>query len=167
MDADFIMTQREEELILLLGSNMGDKEAHMSMAINLLQEQLGNAESISSIHHTPPWGNTDQDDFVNQAILIPCRIKPLIVLEIILEIEQKIGRIRYEKWGPRCIDIDIIFYGALMYQSDLLEIPHPYMEDRLFVLEPLQEIAPDFRHPRLNFTVAQLLEQLKSKQDYE
>ncbi len=139
----------------------------MSKAIDLLQEQLGKVESISSIHHTAPWGNTDQDDFVNQAILISCRIKPLIVLEIILEIEQKIGRIRYEKWGPRLIDIDIVFYGALMYQSDLLEIPHPYMQDRLFVLEPLQEIAADFRHPRLNSTVTQLLEQLKSKLAHE
>jgi len=160
MDADFISSVREEELVLLLGSNMGDKHQNLKDSIHLLTLELGPLSKISSVYLTEPWGNIDQESFVNQAVIIPCRIKPMIVLEIILVIEQTLGRVRFEKWGPRLIDIDIIFYGQLMYQSDVLEIPHPYMQQRQFVLDPIAEITPHFRHPFLDKTVAQIQKEL-------
>lgn len=160
MDADFLSTVREEELVLLLGSNMGEKHQNLKEAVELLEKELGLVSKISSVYVTEPWGNVNQDSFVNQAVIIPCRIKPMIILEIILGIEQTLGRIRYEKWGPRLIDIDIIFYGQLIFQSDVLEIPHPYMQQRQFVLDPIAEIAPYFRHPLLDKTVVQIQKEL-------
>jgi 2-amino-4-hydroxy-6-hydroxymethyldihydropteridine diphosphokinase len=161
MDADYIMVRPLEDLVLLLGSNMGEKEGHLISAINMLEKELGEASAKSSVHYTKPWGIKDQDEFVNQALIIPCQMKPMNVLEIISNIEQKLGRIRYEKWGPRLIDIDIIFYGQLIYQVDLLQIPHPYMQERLFVLDPLAEIAPKFVHPVMGLTVKQMTDHLK------
>lgn len=162
MDGDFLAVEREEELVLLLGSNMGNKSQNLFLAREALERDLGPMSKYSAIYETAPWGNVDQDVFLNQAIVIPCRVKPMIALEVILNIEQELGRTRKEKWGPRLIDIDIIFYGQLMFQSDFLEIPHPYMHDRLFVLGPLNEIIPQFIHPWFHKKVSELYEQLSN-----
>lgn len=112
---------------------------------------------ISSVHKTSPWGKTDQPDFLNQSVLISTQLTVVELMENILEIEKKMGRVREEKWGPRLIDIDIILFGDEVMNSTNVVIPHPFMQERKFVLEPSVEIAAEMIHPVLQKTVAQLL----------
>ncbi len=146
-----------EELVLLLGSNMGDRMGVLSKAKDLLEEHFGKAVRASSIFDTEPWGKTDQDNFLNQALVFHVDLRPMRVLDTILDIESKLGRVRKEKWGPRLIDIDVIFFGDLIFEGDHLRIPHPHIPERSFVLEPLNEIIPGFVHPILNKSVSELL----------
>lgn len=164
MDRDFEIVQREEEIVLLLGSNIGDKQANLEDAIARLTDVFGEPIAVSSMLETPPWGKLDQDSFLNMAAVFTTNQKPLILLETVLDIERELGRVRQEKWGPRLIDIDIIFYGEIVYQSDILEIPHPYMQDRMFVLDPLNEVVPEYRHPLLDKTVGELWKELIAKE---
>lgn len=149
-----------EELVLLLGSNMGDRLDHLSNARKMLEDQFGKAVKVSSIYDTEPWGMTDQGNFLNQALVFLVDLRPMRVLDTILDIESKLGRVRKEKWGPRLIDIDVIFFGDLVFEGDHLRIPHPHLQERSFVLEPLIEVIPDHRHPILNKTVKELLKDL-------
>lgn len=165
MDRDFEITHRPELLVLLLGTNVGDKAKNLLMAIDGLKALFGEPLEMSSVYETPPWGKTDQDPFLNMALVYSTNIKPTVVLDSILHLEVELGRVRQEKWGPRIIDIDIIFYGNMVYQSDVLEIPHPFMHERKFVLEPLKEIVPDYVHPLLEKSVSQLLSDLVSLQN--
>ncbi|MCB9262361.1 MAG: 2-amino-4-hydroxy-6-hydroxymethyldihydropteridine diphosphokinase [Flavobacteriales bacterium] len=164
MDRDFFITRRFEQLVLLLGSNMGDRKEFLEQATEQLAEAFGHVVLHSKIYETEPWGNTEQSKFLNQALVFETNLRPIIVLETILNIEQNLGRKRYEKWGPRVIDIDIIFYGQTIYQSDILEIPHPYMHERLFVLEPLTEIIPNIVHPLFDKSVKQLKSKLNENE---
>ena len=159
-----MIAQRSKTLVLLLGSNIGDKSDHLEKAIERLTEALGEPVAVSKPLETEPWGFTDQESFVNQAIAFESNQRPSVLLDTVLTIEQQLGRKREIKWGPRVIDIDIIFYGNLVYQSDVLEIPHPYMQDRMFVLTPLSEIMPDFRHPLLDKTIRELKEDLMQRE---
>ena len=162
MDRDFEIAHRPELLVLLLGTNIGDKAKNLLNAVDGLNALFGEPLEMSSVYETPPWGKTDQDAFLNMALVYSTNIKPTVVLDSILHLELELGRVRQEKWGPRLIDIDIIFYGNMIYQSDILEIPHPYMHERKFVLEPLEEIIPDFVHPLLEKKVSDLLTTLLS-----
>ncbi len=125
---------------------------------------MGEPIKQSTIYETPPWGYEDQDAFLNMAVMYSTSMKPTILLDTILQLEVDLGRIRQEKWGPRLIDIDIIFYGDMIYQSDFLEIPHPYMHERKFVLEPLNEIAPQYEHPLLGQSVSQLYQAINANE---
>ncbi|MEJ5996347.1 2-amino-4-hydroxy-6-hydroxymethyldihydropteridine diphosphokinase [Pedobacter sp. Du54] len=142
---------------LLLGSNLGKREKCIADAVDLLAERVGEIVKISSIYETAAWGKTDQPSFLNIAIEIETVLNPFQLLEMALKIEADLGRIRYEKWGSRLIDIDIILYGDRIIEAEKLKIPHPEMQHRKFVLLPLAEIAPTLIHPVLKQSISELL----------
>ncbi|MBI1305032.1 MAG: 2-amino-4-hydroxy-6-hydroxymethyldihydropteridine diphosphokinase [Bacteroidetes bacterium] len=166
-DPDFFLARQPEELILCLGTNLGDKEENLIKALENLESEFGPAIKKSTVHETEPWGKKDQDAFLNQVLIFETNVRPHIAMEEILRIERDLGRIRYEKWGPRLIDIDILFYGNQIFKSDFLEIPHPYLHLREFVLKPLSEVAPDLIHPVLNRTIRELLHDLSAENQVE
>ncbi|WP_105994626.1 2-amino-4-hydroxy-6-hydroxymethyldihydropteridine diphosphokinase [Staphylococcus simulans] len=137
------------EVFLGLGSNVGDREAQLKAAIDLLDEQQDiEVIKVSSFYETAPVGYVDQPDFLNLCIKIETELSPHEVLERGLAIEQQLHRVRKERWGPRTLDIDILLYGDEIIETKDLSIPHPRMTERAFVLIPLQEIAPDKVEPR-------------------
>ena len=129
---------------LSLGANLGNPAAQLADAV--LRIDAHPAISVvkqSNVLATKPWGKTDQPDFANQAIEIETTLKPMELLDVLLDIELAMGRIREEVWGPRVIDIDIIAFDRVEIRSPRLTLPHPYAHERDFVLVPLGEIAPD------------------------
>lgn len=146
---------------LLLGSNLGDRQRYMQFSKELIEKKCGRILAASSMHETEAWGKTDQDDFLNQALLIDSTLSPLDFLDEIQEIELALGRQRNEKWGPRTIDIDILAVGQEIIEHERLQVPHPGIPERLFVLEPLVEIAADWIHPLLNRSAKELLDDLR------
>ena len=127
-----------------LGGNIGKPQETMASALRTLHQADGVAVlHVSSIYRTPPWGRTDQPDFLNAAAEIATSLSPRDLLDLCLNVERQLKRIRAERWGPRSIDIDILKYGDKTVSEEGLEIPHPRMLDRAFVLLPLSEIAPD------------------------
>ncbi|WP_018625829.1 2-amino-4-hydroxy-6-hydroxymethyldihydropteridine diphosphokinase [Niabella aurantiaca] len=142
---------------LLIGGNLGDRAAHLTQARDLISHRIGPVRKISAIYETAAWGLTDQPDFYNQALLVTTPLLPEALMQMILAIESDMGRVRKERYGPRVIDIDILLYNDLVYQSPVVTLPHPRMTERRFVLAPLDEIAPEQIHPELNRTIHQLL----------
>lgn len=139
---------------LLLGGNLGDREANLKKAIELVNDKIGHVIAISSLYETAAWGKTDQPSFLNQAVSLRTRLTALEVLAHALSIEQELGRVRKDKWGERLIDIDLILFGdEIINIPDKLQVPHPHMQDRKFVMEPLAEIAPEVIHPLLRETM--------------
>ncbi|HMO40297.1 MAG TPA: 2-amino-4-hydroxy-6-hydroxymethyldihydropteridine diphosphokinase [Saprospiraceae bacterium] len=130
-----------------MGSNLGDRKENLRVARERIATELGPVQRVSSLYETPPWGITDQPDFLNQALEVRTTLEPEAVLQIILTIEQDMGRQRLRKWGERLIDIDILLYDDLVLTSEQLTIPHPFLHQRDFVLAPLAEIAPTAIHP--------------------
>jgi 2-amino-4-hydroxy-6-hydroxymethyldihydropteridine diphosphokinase len=154
-----------EEVYLLLGSNEGDRSRNLSKAIELISHSAGKLLKVSSIYETAAWGKTDQAAFLNQAICISSTLPPLEVLNHLKAIEKEVGRISTEKWGPRIIDIDILFYGHEILQQPELQVPHPYLPVRRFALLPMSEIAGSFIHPVLEKTITQLLAECPDSSD--
>jgi 2-amino-4-hydroxy-6-hydroxymethyldihydropteridine diphosphokinase len=127
-----------------LGGNIGNPQSAMARALRSLDAAPAvSVRKVSSIYRTPPWGKTDQPDFLNAAAELVTSLSPRDLLELCLETERHLKRVRAERWGPRIIDIDILKYGEEAIAEDELEIPHPRMLGRAFVLLPLAEIAPD------------------------
>ncbi|MTI22173.1 2-amino-4-hydroxy-6-hydroxymethyldihydropteridine diphosphokinase [Fulvivirga sp. RKSG066] len=144
-------------IYLLLGTNLGDKKMQLSLAKTAISEQIGEIRQESSIYETAAWGKTDQPSFLNQVVEICSDLDPVKMLEVINTIEQKMGRLRQEKWGERLIDIDILYYKNQICNEPDLQIPHPGIPNRRFTLVPLVELAPNFKHPVLNKTNTELL----------
>jgi len=144
---------------LHLGSNKGDRKLQIARAIQMIEESIGPVWASSSYFETKAWGNVDQNDYINVALEVEHYMTPNQLLKTVNEIEDKLGRVRKEKWGSRIIDIDIIFVEDIIIDTEKLTIPHKWMEKRNFVLYPLVEIAENFVHPVLNKTVAELLDE--------
>ncbi len=143
---------------LLIGGNMGDRDKNLEEALRLIGEHAEiEISSISPVYETAAWGNTNQHPFLNQALEINTTVSPEQLLDIVLDIERKMGRKRAEKYGPRVIDIDIIFFNNEVIDIAKLAIPHPAIPERRFVLLPLNDIAPGYEHPVLKQTVNTLL----------
>ncbi len=142
---------------LLLGSNVGNRIAFLQSAIDELQKSAGHITSSSSVYETAAWGNTNQASFYNQAVEIETNLYPEDLLHAIKEIEVRVGRVQRENWGPREIDIDILLFGGTIWQSAILQIPHPFLPERRFALLPLSTIAGSEVHPVLGQTVDELL----------
>ncbi len=145
-----------------LGSNLGDKQNYITEAINLIS-RLKDVEikRTSSVIETTPFGKTDQPDFLNCVIELETTLIPEDLLKKCLDIENQLGRIRNEKWGPRTIDIDLLFYEDKIINSKLLILPHPELHKREFVLTSLNELCPDLVHPILNKKIRNIFMGLK------
>ena len=145
------------EIYILLGANLGDPITQLEQARELLKQKLGNLVKASSIYQSEAWGVEDQPIFLNQVLLIETDKSADESLLICQNIENELGRIRKEKWGARLIDIDILYFNSEIIDKPLLKIPHPYIQDRKFTLQPLCEVANSYKHPKLNLTNEQLL----------
>jgi 2-amino-4-hydroxy-6-hydroxymethyldihydropteridine diphosphokinase len=145
------------ECFILLGSNMGDRSLLLEEARMQIAKKAGKILQTSGIYETAAWGKESQPSFLNQVLVVETSLNPELLMETLLKIENEMGRVREEKMGPRTIDIDILFYDDLVYNSDNLIIPHPLLQLRRFVLLPLSEIKPSKMHPLLMQSVEQLL----------
>lgn len=156
------ISRKWHKVYLSLGSNMGDKRENLLEAIKKVGE-LENTEVVksSTILETEPFGYIEQDNFLNACLEVKTLLTPQEFLSSILKIELDMGRVREIKWGPRVIDIDILFYDAEIIQEDNLAVPHPWICEREFVLEPLSEIAPNYVHPLERKTIMMLARKLK------
>jgi 2-amino-4-hydroxy-6-hydroxymethyldihydropteridine diphosphokinase len=143
---------------LLTGGNMGNREENLATAYHHIDQQCGHVIHASSIYETKAWGKNDQPSFLNQVLEIQTNLTPRQLLKKILFIEQQIGRVREEKYGPRIIDIDILLFNDEIHNYPSLKIPHPELQNRRFVLVPLAEIAATAVHPVLKKTIVELLE---------
>jgi len=146
-----------------LGSNLGDRVGNIREALRRLEGQV-HIEVVSSLYETEPVGYRAQPLFINAACKARTRLAPLPLLHFVKDIERGMGRKETFRWGPRVIDIDILFYDDLVMKTPELVIPHPHLEERAFVLVPLAEIAPRLRHPVSGFTVKELLERLPRRE---
>jgi 2-amino-4-hydroxy-6-hydroxymethyldihydropteridine diphosphokinase len=142
---------------LSLGSNIGDREAQLATAIESLQELGIRVVRRSSIYETEPQDFAGQPWFLNMVLEVETDYAPALLLSRIQQIEKQMGRQREIPKGPRTVDIDILFYGDAVIESAEMQIPHPRLTQRRFVLEPLAELAPDLRHPVLGKRIGELL----------
>ncbi len=145
-------------IYLLTGSNIGDSGANLQAASKYIHQQIGKVIAVSHVYQTEPWGNKDQQVFLNQVLKVETELAANQLLKTILGIETKMGRNRNIKWEPRIIDIDILFYDEEIIDEEDLKIPHPLLHERRFTLVPLNEIASTYIHPKLKKTISQLLE---------
>lgn len=151
--------KRYINVYLGLGSNMGDRHAQIRAAAELIHKNIGKIAKKSHVYETQPWGNPDQEKFLNQVVMANTTLDPRELLDKIGRIERELGRERrkdQDKWGPRPIDIDILFYGKRVIRDKGLEIPHPELHKRAFVLVPLLEMAPELEHPILKKQIDEL-----------
>ncbi|MBN1987596.1 MAG: 2-amino-4-hydroxy-6-hydroxymethyldihydropteridine diphosphokinase [Prolixibacteraceae bacterium] len=152
------------KVFLGIGGNLGNKNENFGKVIRLIEDKLGKVVQASSIYETPPWGFHAEDNFWNQVLLVETEQSPQEILDNIHTIESNFGRERKaERYNSREMDIDILYYDDDFLESETLIIPHPHISKRLFVLVPLAEIAPAFKHPLFRLTSIQMLENCKDK----
>jgi len=143
-----------------LGSNLGDRFANLSAALDAIERRVGRLTAVSGAYETDPVGLTDQPRFLNAVCLVETALEPQDLLTTMLEIETDQGRVRTVKNGPRTLDLDLLMYGEMVMKKPGLEVPHPRMGERAFVLVPLAEIAPHAVHPVSGLTVQEMLARL-------
>lgn len=151
-------------LYLGVGTNLGDRMENLRAALVRLEPSM-RVQSVSSVYETEPWGVTDQPRFLNLVVEGETELEPLALLDALKRTEREMGRGPGERYGPRVIDLDILLYDNLEFRSDRLEIPHPRLAERRFVLVPLAEIAPDIIHPGFKQSALELLQQLPDAKD--
>jgi 2-amino-4-hydroxy-6-hydroxymethyldihydropteridine diphosphokinase len=157
---------RKHILYLLLGCNLGNKKKQIYEALDLIPEMIGEVTKRSSFYETEPWGFSSEEFFLNIAMQTLTSLSPEEVMRKIDEIEKRFGRERSDSgYSSRTMDIDILFYDDLVLDQDILKIPHPLLQDRRFVLVPLDEIAHDLIHPVSRKTVGELLLECKDTKE--
>ncbi len=149
----------DRNIFLLLGSNEGAPAQNIASALGIIEKNVGTITGRSSLYRSAAWGLKEQPDFYNQVVEITSSLPAEELLAMLLEIELQMGRIRRVKWGPRIIDIDLLFYGSEVIDTIHLRVPHPGIPARRFTLLPLAELAPDFVHPVLRKSIATLLDE--------
>ena len=157
---------------LITGGNVGNAEATLAEVERLIADEVGTIECRSQIYRTKAWG-FEADDFRNQVLVVESELEPLALLDAVNDIERRLGRDRAEeqkvksatgaRYASRSIDIDILFYDALVVESERLTLPHPRIAERDFVLEPLVEVVPQWLHPVSGKSVEQMFEELKQR----
>jgi len=151
-------------VFLALGSNIGNRQEYLEKAINLIKNNSDiGFVSASPVYLTKAYGITEQSDFYNCVCDIKTSLSPLELLNFCKECETNIGRTKTEKWGPRKIDVDILFYNDLVLNTEILTIPHKEFVKRDFFVLPMSDIAPNFVYPGLNLTVTEILNEIKEK----
>lgn len=146
-------------ILLSLGSNVGDREANLKRAQELLGEEGVVIEQLSPIYETEPYGVAEQGYFLNQVVQVKTEKTPEELLETCLAVENTMGRVRNVKNGPRLIDVDVVFYRDEVLNTSRLTLPHPGVPERRFILQPLSDLVPGQAHPVLKKTVQQLLDE--------
>ncbi len=148
---------------LLIGGNLGNRTENLAKARSFVEDKLGKIIKASSIYETAAWGITEQPEFLNQVLLIQTKLAAEKMMEVILTIENKMGRIRSQKNASRIIDIDILFFNDEIINQSNLSIPHPQIQNRRFVLVPLNEIASGLIHPVIKQSIKNLLSTTNDK----
>lgn len=151
------------EAIIGIGSNIGDRQGYIRRALELIGRDVGEITAVSPVIETEAYGYEDQDDFLNLAISVETELEPFDLLGRLNAIEAELDRVRTIRWGPRTIDLDIIFYGDEIIDEENLHIPHVDMYNRDFVLGPVAGIRPEKKDPRTGRTVRELLEELDDR----
>lgn len=158
------MNEKEVTAYIGMGSNIGDREANLSRAVAFLGQVNGvEVTAVSSYYNTAPVGYVQQPDFLNAAAEIKTTLSADELLQVCICIEKELGRERIIRWGPRTIDLDILLYGDRIINEEYLTVPHPRMHERDFVLEPLNEIAPQALHPVYRQTVREMYQVLLNR----
>jgi 2-amino-4-hydroxy-6-hydroxymethyldihydropteridine diphosphokinase len=151
----------ETKVVLGIGGNKGDRASYLAKAREALAKEVA-LISISQVYESEPWGGVATNgNFLNQVLLIQTNLAPLALLQLTQKIEHALGRTREQHWGDRTIDIDILYFGDQVSSDPQLTLPHPYLSERRFVLQPLAEILPLMNHPILGKSAVQLLEECR------
>jgi 2-amino-4-hydroxy-6-hydroxymethyldihydropteridine diphosphokinase len=145
----------DHTVYLSLGTNLGDRAANLKQAISSLPPQM-TVKAKSNVYETPPWGYTEQGAFLNQVVMATTYLEPELLLKHLKRLESALGREATFRYGPRLIDIDILFFDDLVLDTPLLTVPHPHLHERGFVLIPLMDIAPDLVHPVTGMSVREM-----------
>jgi 2-amino-4-hydroxy-6-hydroxymethyldihydropteridine diphosphokinase len=148
---------------IAFGSNIGESFLTIDKALKLMEERGMKITRKSEIYETKPYGYTEQPNFINGAVEIVTNLSCSEVLHILLDIETELGRVREFRWGPRVIDLDIIFFNHEIHNEPDLIVPHPDLQNRDFVLKPLSDLCPDYIHPKLHKSVREMLQDLEAQ----